>query len=117
MSSLVLEERAGAVLRLTLNRPDVLNAFNQEMAHALRTALDAAAADAGIRAVLLTGAGRGFCAGQDLASVNLGDGSALPDLGDFVRLGQAAGCSNKLYDYSGAPPAPSRSLFLPNVSR
>jgi 2-(1,2-epoxy-1,2-dihydrophenyl)acetyl-CoA isomerase len=85
MSSSVLEERSGAVLRLTLNRPDVLNAFNREMADALRMALDDAATDAGVRAVLLTGAGRGFCAGQDLASVTLGDGSELPDLGVFVR--------------------------------
>jgi 2-(1,2-epoxy-1,2-dihydrophenyl)acetyl-CoA isomerase len=61
----VLTSRAGAVLTITLNRPDVYNAFNRAMHHALREAL-AEAADPEVRAVVVTGAGRGFCAGQDL---------------------------------------------------
>ena len=57
--------RDGAVLTITLNRPDVLNAFDDAMHRALAAALgDARAAD--VRAVVLTGAGRGFCVGQDL---------------------------------------------------
>ncbi|MFG1462932.1 2-(1,2-epoxy-1,2-dihydrophenyl)acetyl-CoA isomerase PaaG [Xanthobacter sp. DSM 24535] len=52
---------------LTLNRPDRLNAFNEDLHRALAAALDEAADDA-CRAVLLTGAGRGFCAGQDLSA-------------------------------------------------
>src|SRR5581483_6561063 len=55
-----------AVSVLTLNRPEKLNAFTTELHQQLAAALDAAAADDGVRAVLLTGAGRGFCAGQDL---------------------------------------------------
>lgn len=51
---------------ITLNRPDRLNAFTEAMHVALRTALDEAERDAECRALLLTGAGRGFCAGQDL---------------------------------------------------
>lgn len=85
MSSLVVQERSGGVLRLTLNRPEVLNSFNLAMARELQGALDRAASDAAIRAILLTGAGRGFCAGQDLASVPFGDGQPMPDLGNFVR--------------------------------
>lgn len=58
--------REGATLTITLNRPDVLNAFNGAMHRALAAALeDAGAPD--VRAVVITGAGRGFCVGQDLA--------------------------------------------------
>jgi 2-(1,2-epoxy-1,2-dihydrophenyl)acetyl-CoA isomerase len=57
--------REGAVLTVTLNRPDVLNAINQAVHEGLRDALKQARADE-IRAVVLTGAGRGFCVGQDL---------------------------------------------------
>jgi 2-(1,2-epoxy-1,2-dihydrophenyl)acetyl-CoA isomerase len=72
------------VLRLTLNRPDLLNAFTRDLARELVQALHDAAADDTVRAVLLTGAGRGFCAGQDLAEA-MPAGDAIPDLGDFVR--------------------------------
>ncbi|HEX3500332.1 MAG TPA: 2-(1,2-epoxy-1,2-dihydrophenyl)acetyl-CoA isomerase PaaG [Stellaceae bacterium] len=63
----LLFERADGVATLTLNRPDKLNAFTVELHRALAAALDAVEGDTTIRAVLLTGAGRGFCAGQDLA--------------------------------------------------
>ncbi|CAL8979199.1 1,2-epoxyphenylacetyl-CoA isomerase [Rhodoplanes serenus] len=65
-SSVLVDRREGWVV-LTLNRPDRLNSFNEDMHGRLAEALDAAAADDGCRAVLLTGAGRGFCAGQDLS--------------------------------------------------
>ncbi len=61
----VLTVREGAVLTLTLNRPDVFNAFNRALHAALRSALEEAA-DPAVRAVVITGAGRGFCAGQDM---------------------------------------------------
>ena len=61
----VLTERDGAVLTITLNRPEVFNAFNAALHAALRTALEEAAAPE-VRAVVITGAGRGFCSGQDL---------------------------------------------------
>lgn len=61
----VLTERADAVLTITLNRPEVFNAFNADLHAALRAALEQAA-DPAVRAVVITGAGKGFCAGQDL---------------------------------------------------
>ena len=61
----VLTEREGAVLTITLNRPDVFNAFNAALHARLRAALEEAG-DPEVRAVVITGAGRGFCAGQDL---------------------------------------------------
>src|SRR5436189_3571406 len=54
---------------ITLNRPERLNALTVEMAAALSAALDAAEADESCRALLLTGAGRAFCAGQDLTAI------------------------------------------------
>lgn len=69
------------VMRLTLNRPDKLNAFNAELGAALIAALDAAAEDDAVRAVLLTGAGRAFCAGQDLGDRDPRRMEGPPDLG------------------------------------
>jgi 2-(1,2-epoxy-1,2-dihydrophenyl)acetyl-CoA isomerase len=62
----LLTERRGAVLLCTLNRPQVLNAITDELLDAAAAALKAAPSDDGVRAVVLTGAGRGFCSGQDL---------------------------------------------------
>jgi 2-(1,2-epoxy-1,2-dihydrophenyl)acetyl-CoA isomerase len=62
----VLVAGTGAVRTITLNRPASLNSFTAEMHSLLLPALDAAAADGSVRAVVVTGAGRGFCAGQDL---------------------------------------------------
>ncbi len=74
-SLLVLQRSDGAVRTLTLNRPQALNSFTGAMHDALMSALKAAAADASVRCVILTGAGRGFCAGQDLS-----DAAIAPDL-------------------------------------
>jgi 2-(1,2-epoxy-1,2-dihydrophenyl)acetyl-CoA isomerase len=63
----IKSESEGNVLKITLNRPDKFNSFNREMALALQDALDKAAIDKTIRAVLLTGEGKAFCAGQDLS--------------------------------------------------
>jgi 2-(1,2-epoxy-1,2-dihydrophenyl)acetyl-CoA isomerase len=63
----VLYEAADGVATITLNRPERLNAWTGAMAAGLRGSLERAEADAGVRAIVLTGAGRGFCAGADLA--------------------------------------------------
>ena len=86
---LVLVRRDGPVLTLTLNRPAALNSFTGAMHEELRAALDAAAADAGVRCIVLTGAGRGFCAGQDLADPTVAPpaaGEAPKDLGRTIEL-------------------------------
>jgi 2-(1,2-epoxy-1,2-dihydrophenyl)acetyl-CoA isomerase len=79
-ASILVESRPGYRV-ITLNRPTRLNAFNEGMHLALRAALADAEADKACRAVLLTGAGRGFCAGQDLSDRVMGEGSKPPDLG------------------------------------
>ena len=63
-------EVAGGVATIKLNRPDVLNAVNAQMHSELRTALKAAAGEDAARALIITGEGRGFCAGQDLSDRN-----------------------------------------------
>jgi 2-(1,2-epoxy-1,2-dihydrophenyl)acetyl-CoA isomerase len=77
----VLVALDAGVLTLRLNRPDKLNAFNEAMHRALRAGFERAAEDAAVRAVLLTGAGRGFSAGQDLGDRDPRQGGPAPDLG------------------------------------
>ena len=76
----VLVAQEAGVLTLMLNRPDKLNSFNETMHLALRAGFERAAEDGAVRAVLLTGSGRGFCAGQDLGDRDPRKGGA-PDLG------------------------------------
>ncbi|CAA9314968.1 MAG: 1,2-epoxyphenylacetyl-CoA isomerase [uncultured Gemmatimonadaceae bacterium] len=76
---------AEGVMTITLNRPDVLNSCTREMVGALRAAFSAAAADPAVRAVLLTGAGRAFCAGQDLAEAMPPAPEPAPDIADLVE--------------------------------
>lgn len=75
--STVLFEQRGAVALITLNRPEALNSFTRAMHRDLWAALDRAEADQAIRALVITGAGRGFCAGADLAEFDFAPG---PDL-------------------------------------
>jgi 2-(1,2-epoxy-1,2-dihydrophenyl)acetyl-CoA isomerase len=74
MSSILVSLDAG-VLTVTLNRPDKLNAFNPEMHGLLKAALERARDEAAVRAVLLTGAGKGFCAGGDVKGMAAGGGA------------------------------------------
>ncbi len=73
------------IARLTLNRPDRLNSFNDAMHAEIRDALARVRADASVRVLLLTGAGRGFCAGQDLSDRAVAPGATAVDLGDSVE--------------------------------
>ena len=82
MEPALLVDRRDGWTTLSLNRPERLNAFNEELHRLLATALDDIAADEGCRAVLLTGAGRGFCAGQDLADLASTEGP--PDFGATI---------------------------------
>lgn len=76
---------ADGVAKLTLNRPDRLNSFTTQMHEEVAAALDIAAADKTARVLVLTGAGRGFCAGQDLADRAVAPGDEAVDLGDSVE--------------------------------
>ncbi len=84
-SDTVLSRLDAGVLCITLNRPDRLNAFTEEMHIALRAEFDRARDDDAVRAVLLTGAGRGFCAGQDLGDRDPRKGEAR-DLGQTLDM-------------------------------
>ena len=77
----ILLDVAEGVATLTLNRPDRLNAFTTAMHAEVREALAAVRGDATVRCLLLTGAGRGFCAGQDLSDRAVAPGDDAPDLG------------------------------------
>ena len=68
-NDLVLAERRGAVLVLTLNRPERLNAWTDALEDRYYAHLDAAENDPEVRAIVVTGAGRGFCAGADLSDL------------------------------------------------
>jgi 2-(1,2-epoxy-1,2-dihydrophenyl)acetyl-CoA isomerase len=75
----------GGIARLTLNRPDRLNSFNDAMHAEVRDALGRVAADTSVRVLLLTGAGRGFCAGQDLSDRAVAPGGEAVDLGASIE--------------------------------
>lgn len=70
MYNTILSEKTGSVLKIILNRPDVYNAFNTEMLGELLEAFKNAASDDDVRCVILTGAGKAFCSGQDLKDFN-----------------------------------------------
>lgn len=72
--NLVIYERRGAIVLLTINRPQTLNALDMAMLDALEAAVEQAAADKDVRAIVLTGAGRAFVAGGDIADLNSRNG-------------------------------------------
>ncbi len=88
-SLLVLETRDAGVLTLTLNRPDRLNALNPELGVALSQAVERAARDPDVSVVVITGAGRAFCAGGDLAAIqDARNRGAIAELEPLLRGGQ-----------------------------
>lgn len=81
----ILFEITNGVARLTLNRPDRLNSFNVQMHQEVREALTQVAASKDARVLVLSGAGRGFCAGQDLGDRAVAPGGQGVDLGDSIE--------------------------------
>jgi 2-(1,2-epoxy-1,2-dihydrophenyl)acetyl-CoA isomerase len=81
----ILYQSEGGIARITLNRPERLNSFTTSMHAELRDALVQVGADDTLRVLLLTGAGRGFCAGQDLGDRAVAPGSAPVDLGESIE--------------------------------
>lgn len=84
--TLILSATTGAVRTITLNRPAALNSFTGAMHGQLLDALNAAADDAAVRAVVVTGAGRAFCAGQDLSDPQMqAPAGGKPDVGAVIE--------------------------------
>lgn len=83
----ILSDTTDGVLTLTLNRPDVLNAVTDTMLAELQEALRGAERDAAVRCIVLTGAGRGFCAGQDLNARSEAKDGHQPTVGEHLRSG------------------------------
>lgn len=81
----IVFECTEGVARLVLNRPDRLNSFNSAMHLEVRDALASLIGDSGARVLVITGAGRGFCAGQDLADRAVAPGSTAVDLGESIE--------------------------------
>src|SRR5438552_13182851 len=81
----ILFESEGGIARMTLNRPERLNSFNDAMHTEVRDALARVKADASLRVLLLTGAGRSFCAGQDLGDRAVAPGAEPVDLGASIE--------------------------------
>jgi 2-(1,2-epoxy-1,2-dihydrophenyl)acetyl-CoA isomerase len=89
MSDSVRVGRDGAVAIITMNRPQALNALNQELTRGLRKAIDESAKDSGVGALILTGEGRAFCAGADLKDVTARLERGDSTLGDDLRSNYA----------------------------
>jgi len=100
----VLHERDGAIATLTLNRPERLNAISAGMLDALSERLLEADRDPQVRVIVLTGAGRGFCAGLDLVDASSGQGIGGDGGGGFANL-----------DLRSAPPTVLHALDTPTV--
>ena len=85
-SSVLLESREGSIVTLTMNRPERLNALDNQLPTALKDAITRISKDASVHVVILTGAGRAFCAGGDLAVIGSGraqgDGQSDHDGGE-----------------------------------
>lgn len=82
----ILKESKNGVGKIILNRPDVLNSFNREMAVSMQHALDEFADDRQVRTLFLTGSGRAFCAGQDLSEIPPDSESPGAIVGEIVKL-------------------------------
>ncbi len=85
----ILFEINDGIAQLTLNRPDKLNSFTQAMHDEVRHAVHKVGTDKSVRVFILTGAGRGFCAGQDLSDRAVEPGARAVDLGDSVEKNYA----------------------------
>ena len=100
----VLVEREGAIATLTLNRPDRLNAISGPMLEKLPKDLLALDADPKVRCIILTGAGRGFCAGLDLQDAAAGGG-----------IGSDSGALPTEFDVKGSPPVVLHQIDTPTI--
>ncbi|HTS75274.1 MAG TPA: enoyl-CoA hydratase [Bryobacteraceae bacterium] len=87
----ILYEARDRVATITLNRPDKLNAWTRQMEEEVSSALRVAAADDGVRVIILTGAGKGFCAGADMSLLQTISQASAPNAGRFLVDNEIAG--------------------------
>ena len=98
--STILYDLEDSVLLITLNRPEILNAFNRDMMAEMIDALDKADADDNVRAIIVTGAGRGFCAGADLsAGGNTFNAEARDDREDGLHRDGGGRVTLRIFEY------------------
>jgi len=102
----ILYEASDGVATVTLNRPDRLNAWTGAMAAGLRAALERAEADPAVRAIILTGAGRGFCAGADMAMLQ-----------DISAAGESAAPTALPFDPTARPDFQHPQTYLAAVGK
>lgn len=116
LEDLTLETR-GSVALITLNRPDKLNAWTAAMERSMRIAMAAAANDPAVRAIVVTGAGRGFCAGADMNLLQEID----PDAGEKRSLASASSGVTYDWDRSAGPDISShmggRFGYVPQIPK
>jgi 2-(1,2-epoxy-1,2-dihydrophenyl)acetyl-CoA isomerase len=98
----ILVETAGGVATLTLNRPTSLNSLNKGLIDDVRNALRALRQDANVKALIITGAGRGFCAGADLANAGFSDG-VQRSVGEGISHSMEIGYNPLVRDLAGFP--------------
>ncbi len=108
----VLYEVSQRIATITLNRPDRLNAYTASLGTALRESMRRASDDAGVRVIVLTGAGRGFCAGADMASLSAGSASG----GSAFATGQPAGPPPP-FDADSSPDYQTTHSYFPAVPK
>ncbi|MCE9524027.1 MAG: enoyl-CoA hydratase/isomerase family protein [Alphaproteobacteria bacterium] len=96
----ILLETSGSVATLTLNRPSGLNSLNKGLIDDIRNALRALAKDDAVKALIITGAGRGFCAGADLSNAGFGDG-VTRSIGEGISHSMEIGYNPLVRDLAG----------------
>lgn len=106
----VLYAEHGAVAVVTLNRPEALNSFTRQMHNELWAALDKAEANAAVRALVITGAGRAFCAGADLAEFDFAPG---PNVEDLMRRADPGPVIDQLFNPTARR---LQSLRMPTIA-
>jgi len=112
----VLYDVSQRIATITLNRPDRLNAFTSALGQQLRAAMRAASADAGVRVIVLTGAGRGFCAGADMGNLSQlsADGAAPIEAQPEARPAAAADAP---FDTQSSPDYQTPHSYFPAVPK
>jgi len=107
----VLYDVADRIATVTLNRPERMNAFTAALGHQLRAAMRRATDDPGVRAIILTGAGRGFCAGADMDNLSAGTASGGANFNAESAAGPAP------FDASSSPDYQTPHSYFPAIPK